>query len=52
MRDTSSETIDKVPGLVDIPIVRGHFKNKETSYERDEFVFLITPHVIYPTGTR
>ncbi len=48
MRDTSSETIDKVPGLADIPIIGGLFKNKQTSHERDEIVFLITPHVIYP----
>jgi type II secretory pathway component GspD/PulD (secretin) len=47
MRDTSSETIDKVPGLGDIPIIGGLFKNKQTSHERDEIVFLITPHVIY-----
>ena len=48
MRDTSSETIDKVPGLADIPIIGALFKNKQTSHERDEIVFLITPHVIYP----
>ncbi|HZY98277.1 MAG TPA: secretin N-terminal domain-containing protein [Candidatus Baltobacteraceae bacterium] len=48
MRDTSSETIDKVPGLADIPIIGGLFKNKQTNHERDEIVFLITPHVIYP----
>jgi type II secretory pathway component GspD/PulD (secretin) len=47
MRDTSSETIEKVPGLADIPIIGGLFKNKQTSHERDEIVFLITPHVIY-----
>jgi type II secretory pathway component GspD/PulD (secretin) len=51
MRDTSSETIDKVPGLGDIPIIGGLFKNKQTNHERDEIVFLITPHVIYPGST-
>ena len=48
MRDTSSETISKLPGLSEIPILGGLFKNKQTSHERDEIVFLITPHVIYP----
>lgn len=48
MRDTSNETIDKVPVLGDIPLLGGLFKNKQTSHERDEIVFLITPHVIYP----
>ena len=49
MRDTSSETIDKVPGLADIPIIDSLFKNKQTNHERDEIVFLITPHVINPS---
>jgi type II secretory pathway component GspD/PulD (secretin) len=48
MMDTSSETISKVPGLSDIPIFGKIFQNKQTAHERDEIVFLITPHVIYP----
>jgi type II secretory pathway component GspD/PulD (secretin) len=48
MMDTSSETISKVPGLADIPILGKIFQNKQTAHERDEIVFLITPHVIYP----
>jgi type II secretory pathway component GspD/PulD (secretin) len=48
IRDTSSETISKVPGLSEIPLIGGLFKNKQTAHERDEIVFLITPHVIYP----
>ena len=48
MMDTSSETISKVPGLADIPILGKVFQNKQTAHERDEIVFLITPHVIYP----
>lgn len=48
MRDVSSETLEKIPGLANIPIIGSFFKNKTTSHERDEIVFLITPHVIYP----
>ncbi|MEO6835927.1 MAG: secretin N-terminal domain-containing protein [Candidatus Tumulicola sp.] len=48
MRDTSNETISKVPGLSAIPIIGKLFQNKQTSHERDEIVFLITPHIIYP----
>lgn len=51
MRETTSETISKVPGLSDIPILGSFFKNKQTSHERDEIVFLITPHVIYPSAS-
>ncbi len=50
MRDTSSQTISKIPGLADIPVLGKLFQNKQMAHERDEIVFLITPHVIYPGG--
>ena len=51
MQDTTSETISKLPWLSAIPILGKFFQNKQTSHERDEIVFLITPHVIYPGTT-
>ncbi len=48
MRDVDTATISKVPGLGDIPILGTFFKNRQAHHERDEIVFLITPHVIYP----
>ncbi len=48
MRDVSSETIEKIPWLSQIPILGKFFQNKATTHQRDEIVFLITPHVIYP----
>jgi Flp pilus assembly secretin CpaC len=48
MRDTTSEAISKLPWLSAIPILGKFFQNKQTSHERDEIVFLITPHVIHP----
>lgn len=48
MRDVDTQTISRVPGLADIPILGGFFKNKQAHHERDEIVFLITPHVIFP----
>ena len=50
MRDVSSQTIARVPGLSNIPVLGNFFKNKQTRHERDEIVFLITPHVIFPNG--
>jgi type II secretory pathway component GspD/PulD (secretin) len=50
--DTSSETISKLPFLGDIPILGQFFKNKATSRQRDEVVFLITPHILEPTAAR
>jgi len=48
--DTSSETISKLPFLGDIPILGQFFKNKATSRQRDEIVFLITPHILEPSA--
>ena len=48
MRETTEETLSKIPGLGDIPILGKLFQNKQKTHERDEIVFLITPHVIYP----
>ncbi len=48
LRDVDSETITKVPALGDLPVLGGFFKNKQHAHERDEIVFLITPHVIFP----
>ncbi len=46
LRDVSNETIERVPWLSDIPILGKLFENRQASHERDEIVFLITPHVI------
>lgn len=46
LRDVSAQTITRVPWLSDIPILGRFFKNKRSSHERDEIVFLITPHIL------
>ncbi len=51
LRDVSSETVQRIPFLSQIPILGSFFANKATSHERDEIVFLITPHVIEPGTT-
>jgi len=45
-QDTSTETISKLPFLGDIPILGQFFRNKAASHQRDEVVFLITPHIL------
>ncbi|MGZ3517642.1 MAG: secretin N-terminal domain-containing protein [Vulcanimicrobiaceae bacterium] len=47
LRDIDSETVTKLPGLADIPVFGKIFQNREKTHQRDEIVFLITPHVIY-----
>jgi type IV pilus assembly protein PilQ len=46
LSDIRSETITKIPGLGDIPIIGGIFRNRQKSRTRDEIVFLITPHIV------
>lgn len=48
LRDIHSETVTKVPWLADIPVFGKIFQSRQKNHERDEVVFLITPHVIYP----
>jgi type II secretory pathway component GspD/PulD (secretin) len=50
LRDIDSQTVTKVPWLADVPVFGKLFQNRQRSRERDEVVFLITPHVIYPNG--
>ncbi|MDQ6931388.1 MAG: type II and III secretion system protein, partial [Candidatus Eremiobacteraeota bacterium] len=46
LRDIDSDTVSKVPYLGDIPVFGQLFKNRAHTRERDEVVFLITPHVL------
>jgi type IV pilus assembly protein PilQ len=48
VRDVSNQTVEKVPGLSEIPVLGKFFQNRRSAHERDEIVFLITPHVIFP----
>jgi Flp pilus assembly secretin CpaC len=48
IRAANGQTISKVPGLGGLPLLGGLLRNKQSAQERDEIVFLITPHVIYP----
>lgn len=48
LRDIDSQTVTKIPFLADIPVFGKIFQNRERTRVRDEVVFLITPHVIFP----
>lgn len=48
LRDIDSETVTKIPFLANIPVFGKIFQNREHTRTRDEVVFLITPHVIFP----
>jgi type III secretion protein C len=44
-RDSTSQNVDKVPGLGDVPVIGNAFKNKTTTSSRVERMFLITPRL-------
>ncbi|MDP9017363.1 MAG: hypothetical protein M3N19_03445 [Candidatus Eremiobacteraeota bacterium] len=46
LRDIDSDTVTKVPYLGDIPVFGPLFRSRDHAHERDEVVFLITPHVL------
>lgn len=48
LRDIDSQTVSKIPFLADIPVFGKIFQNRQDQHTRDEVVFLITPHVIFP----
>jgi type II secretory pathway component GspD/PulD (secretin) len=52
IRDIDSESWSRVPGLSSIPILGKVFQDRQRTHQRDEVVFLITPHVVTPYGRR
>jgi type II secretory pathway component GspD/PulD (secretin) len=49
-QDVDSETITKFPVLGDLPVLGAFFRNRQTTHNKDEVVFFITPHVIANDG--
>ncbi len=45
-QDVDSETVTKFPLLGDLPVLGGFFRNRQTTHNRDEVVFFITPHIL------
>ncbi|MCP5093102.1 MAG: hypothetical protein GY949_19490, partial [Gammaproteobacteria bacterium] len=45
VRDSATTTVDKVPGLGDVPVLGGLFRTKGRSNARVERMFLITPRI-------
>jgi type III secretion protein C len=45
VRDATSSSVDKVPGLGDVPVVGNLFKSKTNTSARVERMFLITPRL-------
>lgn len=46
LRDIDSESVTRVPGLSSIPVFGKLFQDRQRSHQRDEVIFLITPHIL------
>jgi type II secretory ATPase GspE/PulE/Tfp pilus assembly ATPase PilB-like protein len=46
LRDIDSESVTRVPGLSSIPVLGKLFQERQRTHQRDEVVFLITPHIV------
>ena len=49
-QDVDSETITKFPILGDLPVLGTFFRNRQTTHNKNEVVFFITPHVLPNDG--
>ncbi len=45
-----TETISKVPGLGDIPLLGNLFKSRSLNRSKSELLVVVTPHVVRPIG--
>jgi general secretion pathway protein D len=45
MQETDANTIDKLPGLGNIPLIGAFFRHQNETKNKDELVFLLTPHI-------
>jgi type II secretory pathway component GspD/PulD (secretin) len=45
-QDVNSETVTKLPLLGDLPVLGSFFRNRQTSHNKNEVVFFITPRLL------
>ncbi|HZU91445.1 MAG TPA: type II and III secretion system protein family protein [Stellaceae bacterium] len=52
LQNTSTQTITKVPGLGDIPILGALFRSNQFQRGESELVVIVTPYLVNPVATR
>jgi pilus assembly protein CpaC len=45
-----TETLSKVPGIGDIPVLGKLFQSKSLTKSKSELVVIVTPHIVHPLG--
>lgn len=51
LENQSTQTDESVPGLGDIPILGGAFRNDNFTRSQDELVILVTPYIVKPVDS-
>ncbi len=47
IKDTVTDTLNGIPGLIRLPFIGGLFGSKVRNHQRSEMIMFMTPHVIY-----
>ena len=50
LQNSSSNTIDKLPGAGDVPVLGALFRSSRFQREETELVIIVTPYVVAPVG--
>ncbi|MEO0853548.1 MAG: type II and III secretion system protein family protein, partial [Cyanobacteria bacterium J06648_11] len=50
IESTSSQTIDQLPGLRNIPVLGALFRSRDFLDEQTELVIIVTPYLVEPTA--
>lgn len=48
IQETTSVNQQRIPGLGDIPLLGGLFRNNKNNVDRTELIIVVTPHVLLP----
>jgi pilus assembly protein CpaC len=52
LQRSSSEDVNKIPGLGDVPIIGALFRSQEYAREETELMIVVTPYIVRPTTER
>jgi pilus assembly protein CpaC len=52
LQNNNSDTIDKVPGLGDLPVLGPLFRSTQFQHNESELVIIVTPYLVRPSSVR
>lgn len=52
LQNTTNQSVDRIPGLGDIPVLGALFRSSEFQREESELVVIVTPYVVRPVNGR